>query len=188
MDSTRSILLVEEDDAARAFLADNLTADGYALIVAADKTGAVKQLQLAPDLVVCDVNGDTLALLDAVRQADGLASKIDPATPLIVLTAHADAMADGDRARRRSPGTDHRLPAADRRAIPIPRWIDLTDEDGPPSCGPTAIVARWISVRRPDQAQWRGKTLSVGIGLMTCGLIGRVWIIGCVDLTPISPK
>ena len=92
MPSTRSILLVEEDAVCRGFLADNLTADGYDVIIAADKTDALAQLAHAPDLVLCDVNGHTLELLDAVRGADGLAARIDPATPLIVLTRHADAL------------------------------------------------------------------------------------------------
>ena len=94
MDTTRRILLAEEDPATRAFLADNLTADGFAVLVAEDKTAAFKLLETErPHLVVCDVNGDTLELLDAVRQADGLAGRIAPDTPLIVLTAHADELA-----------------------------------------------------------------------------------------------
>ena len=43
--------------------------------------------------MICDVNGETLGLLDAVRQADGLASQIDPEVPLIVLTARGDELA-----------------------------------------------------------------------------------------------
>ena len=43
--------------------------------------------------MICDVNGDTLALIDAVRGADGLASRIDRDVPLIVLTARADELA-----------------------------------------------------------------------------------------------
>jgi DNA-binding response OmpR family regulator len=90
----RSILLAEEDAATRAFLTDNLTADGYPVLVADDKPAALQLLEARrPDLVVCDVNGDTLGLLDAVRQSDGLASQIAPDTPLIVLTADADALA-----------------------------------------------------------------------------------------------
>ena len=64
------------------------------MLVADDKTAALELLEARqPDLVVCDVNGDTLGLLDAVRQSDGLASVIPPDTPLIVLTAQADAFA-----------------------------------------------------------------------------------------------
>ncbi len=94
MEPTRLILLVDEDRATRAFLADNLTADGYEVLLADDRPSALAQLERRqPDLVVCDVNGDTLALLDAVRDADGLASRILPDTPLIVLTARADELA-----------------------------------------------------------------------------------------------
>jgi len=94
VEPTRSILLAEEDAATCAFLTDNLTADGYRVLVADDKTAALELLEARqPDLVVCDVNGDTLGLLDAVRQSDGLASVIPPDTPLIVLTAQADAFA-----------------------------------------------------------------------------------------------
>jgi DNA-binding response OmpR family regulator len=94
MDPTRMILLADEDDATREFLADNLTADGYELLPAEDKPTALALLAAKqPDLVVCDVNGDTLGLLDAVRQADGLASRIQPDTPLIVLTGQIDELA-----------------------------------------------------------------------------------------------
>ena len=47
----------------------------------------------APQLVIADVNGETLSLVDAVREADGLASRIDPDTPLLALTARADELA-----------------------------------------------------------------------------------------------
>jgi DNA-binding response OmpR family regulator len=94
MQPTRSILLAEEDAATRAFLTDNLIADGYRVLVADDKPAALLLLESrTPDLVICDVNGETLGLLDAVRQSHGLASHIAPDTPLIVLTADADALA-----------------------------------------------------------------------------------------------
>jgi DNA-binding response OmpR family regulator len=93
MQPTRSILLAEEDAATRAFLTDNLTADGYEVLGADSKAAAVAKLEARqPDLVICDVNGDTLDLLDAVRRSDRLASRIDPDVPLIVLTARADEL------------------------------------------------------------------------------------------------
>ncbi len=53
------IVLAEEDPATRAFLAENLTADGYDVLVADDKPSALAKLAVKrPDLVVCDVNGD----------------------------------------------------------------------------------------------------------------------------------
>jgi len=92
MPSTPSILVVEEDPLVRGFLSTNLAADGYDVITAIDKSDAVGKLDLLPDLVLCDVNGETLDLIDAVRHETGLASHLDPSTPLIVLTRKADAL------------------------------------------------------------------------------------------------
>src|SRR3954468_13447956 len=92
--ASRMILLAEEDAAIAGFLADNLVADGYTVLVADDKPAALELLaSRRPDLVLCDVNGDTLDLVDAIRRSDGLASQIAPETPLIVLSAHADELA-----------------------------------------------------------------------------------------------
>jgi DNA-binding response OmpR family regulator len=94
MPDPRLILVAEEDPATAGFLADNLTADGYTVLAADDKTAALELLATRrPHLVVCDVNGDTLGLLDAVRGADGLASRIAADTPLIVLTGRVDELA-----------------------------------------------------------------------------------------------
>jgi DNA-binding response OmpR family regulator len=43
-------------------------------------------------VIVADVNGKTLDLVDAIRSGDGLASRVDPDTPLIVLTARVDEL------------------------------------------------------------------------------------------------
>ena len=52
------LLLAEEDVTTRAFLADNLTADGYAVDVAGDRNETLSRLRvIAPDLIVVDVNG-----------------------------------------------------------------------------------------------------------------------------------
>ena len=56
-----------------------------------------------PQLVLADINGQTLGLLDAVRAGDGLAGAIDPNTPMIVLTARADEL---DRVRVFERGGD----------------------------------------------------------------------------------
>ena len=104
MKAGTTILLAEDDAATRAFLADNLTADGYEVYVVNDKPSALTALELRqPDLVICDVNGDTLGLLDAVRDGAGLAARIDPDVPLIVLTRRADELA---RVRYLERGSD----------------------------------------------------------------------------------
>jgi DNA-binding response OmpR family regulator len=85
--------VAEEDPATRSFLIENLAADGYRALEAEDRAKALALLDVErPDLVVMDVNGETLALLDAVRSATGLASQVDPDTPLVVLTRQTDVV------------------------------------------------------------------------------------------------
>ncbi len=92
--SSHLILVVEEDPATRAFLTTNLTADGYEVVVAENRRQALAALAARrPQLVLADLNGQTLGLLDAVRSGDGLAGEIDPETPMIVLTARVDELA-----------------------------------------------------------------------------------------------
>jgi DNA-binding response OmpR family regulator len=43
-------------------------------------------------VIVIDVNGKTLGQVDAIRSGDGLAGRVDPDTPLIVLTARVDEL------------------------------------------------------------------------------------------------
>ena len=77
--TTSTILVAEEHDATRAFLADNLTADGYRVLIAPDRAKALALLSTAhPDLILVDVNGQTLELLDAIRSGEGLAGRVDP--------------------------------------------------------------------------------------------------------------
>jgi len=85
------ILLAEEHETARTSLADNLTADGYRVDVAEDRNSAVAQLRtIAPALIVVDVNGHTLGLLDWLRGADSTLCAAAADTPVIVLTSHPD--------------------------------------------------------------------------------------------------
>jgi DNA-binding response OmpR family regulator len=89
--SNRHLLLAEEDEHARTFLADNLTADGYQVDVVEDRDQAVARLRTtAPDLIVVDVNGTTLALLDWLRSADSALCAAATDTPVIVLTSRSE--------------------------------------------------------------------------------------------------
>jgi DNA-binding response OmpR family regulator len=96
-----TILLVEADDATRTFLADNLTADGYDLLVTDDAGDAHDLLERAyPDLAVIDgglPGAAGLELLRAVREADGVASRLDPSVPVLML-----APRDGELERVRA--------------------------------------------------------------------------------------
>lgn len=85
---TARILLADEDEITRAFLADNLMADGFTVQEAADYDAAVALLRANPvDLIVVDVNGNTLRLLDRVREGH---EAVADDTPVIVLTSRID--------------------------------------------------------------------------------------------------
>jgi DNA-binding response OmpR family regulator len=108
MDDGRSTLLVVEDDAAtRTFLADNLTADGYELLVADCAADGLRLLERKyPDLAVIDPglpDYDGLELIRRVRDADGLASRLNPSTPLIVVSGRTGEL---DRLRGFERGAD----------------------------------------------------------------------------------
>ncbi len=88
-DDAATILLVEDDDATRTFLADNLTADGYDLLVADCVSDGLRLLERKfPDAALVDLglpDASGYELLRRVRAADGVASRVDPDTPLMVL-------------------------------------------------------------------------------------------------------
>ena len=91
--TTSTILVAEEHDGTRAFLATNLAADGYRVLIAPDRAKALALLSTShPDLILVDVNGETLSLVDAIRSGEGLAGRADPDTPLIVLSRDADRL------------------------------------------------------------------------------------------------
>jgi len=102
-----SLLLVEDDEATRDFLADNLTADGFLVATATAPGEALRAIEVRrPDLVLLDLMldaGSGLSVLDRVRAADGLGSRIDPALPVIVVSARA---AEVDRVRGFARGAD----------------------------------------------------------------------------------
>ncbi|HKP89124.1 MAG TPA: response regulator transcription factor [Thermoleophilaceae bacterium] len=108
MEPTRgSLLLVEDDSATRDFLAENLTADGFAVSTATEPGEAVRAIELrGPDLVLLDLllaGGHGLAVLDRVRAADGVGSRIDPDLPVIVVSARGGEV---DRVRGFARGAD----------------------------------------------------------------------------------
>jgi DNA-binding response OmpR family regulator len=102
-----TLLLVEDDPVVRTFLADNLTADGYEMLVADTARDALRALEFhRPDLAIVDLrlpDGSGLDLLRRVRDADGISSRLDPTLPLIVLTGSAGEL---DRIRGFELGAD----------------------------------------------------------------------------------
>jgi DNA-binding response OmpR family regulator len=106
-DDASTILVVEDDDATRTFLADNLAADGYELLTADCARDGLRLFEHKfPDLAIIDVtlpDGSGLDLVRSVRSADGVASRIDPHTPVVVLSGRRGEL---DRLRGFERGVD----------------------------------------------------------------------------------
>jgi DNA-binding response OmpR family regulator len=109
-DPAATILLVEDDAPTRTFLADNLTADGYELLVADCARDGLRLLETKfPDVALVDLglpDGSGLDIVRQVRASDGVASRIDPAVPLVVLSGRAGEL---DRLRGFERGCDDYL-------------------------------------------------------------------------------
>lgn len=101
------LLVVEDDVATSRFLADNLSADGFDVATAGAAGEGIRAIEVrAPSLVLLDLaleDGSGLLLLDRVRSADGLSSRIDPALPVVVLTGRTG---EADRVRGFARGAD----------------------------------------------------------------------------------
>ena len=107
MHATHTILLAEEDTATREFLADNLAADGYKVLIAETVDDALDTLEREhPAAVIADLNGASLELVDQVRGADELAARLDCDLPLLILSRKADEL---DRLRGYERGCDDYL-------------------------------------------------------------------------------
>src|SRR4051794_17542778 len=106
-DPSATLLLLEDDPVVRTFLADNLTADGYELLVADTIADALRLLEYErPDVAVIDVglpDGSGLDLLRRLRAADGVVSRLDPTLPVVVLSGSASEL---DRVRGFERGAD----------------------------------------------------------------------------------
>ena len=105
---SEGVLVVEDDERTATFLADNFRADGFRVALAGDAGEAVRAIEVRrPDLVVLDLSlaggSSGLEVLDRVRAADGIGTRIDPALPVIVLSGHG---ADIDRVRGFARGAD----------------------------------------------------------------------------------
>jgi DNA-binding response OmpR family regulator len=103
----RGVLVVEDDERTAAFLADNLRADGFRVAVAADAGEAIRAIEVrSPDLLLLDLtlgSSNGLGVLDRVRSADGVGTRVDPQLPVIILSGHT---AELDRVRGLKRGAD----------------------------------------------------------------------------------
>jgi DNA-binding response OmpR family regulator len=102
-----TIMVVEDDEATREFLADNLRADSYSVVPVANGHQALNLLEMRTcDLVLLDVvlpDASGFELCRRLRSADGLAHRIDPDIPVIMLSGRSS---DTDRVRGFARGSD----------------------------------------------------------------------------------
>jgi DNA-binding response OmpR family regulator len=106
-DTPATILVAEDDATTRTFLADELTADGSELLVVDCASEALRALETKfPDIAILDVGLPDLSGLEVVRRvraADGVVSRIDPDTPLLLLSGRCG---ETDRVRAFEAGAD----------------------------------------------------------------------------------
>jgi DNA-binding response OmpR family regulator len=106
----RCVLVVEDDLVVRSFLIENLIADGFHAVGAGGAGEGLRAIEVRqPALVILDLgleDGSGLALLDRIRASDGLASRVDPELPVIVLSGR---VGDADRVRSFDRGADDHL-------------------------------------------------------------------------------
>jgi DNA-binding response OmpR family regulator len=107
MTERTAILVVEDDVPTRTFLADNLTADGYDMLVAGTLRDALRTLEYhRVDLAIVDLglpDGSGLELLRKVRETGGAGARVDARLPLLVLSGRAG---ETDRVRGFERGCD----------------------------------------------------------------------------------
>ncbi len=102
-----TILLVEDDRALRTFLADNLTADGFELLVAGTaREGSALLESRAPAVAIVDVelpDASGLSLIARVRRSDPRFARVDPQQRFLVLSGRGTEL---DRVRGLQHGAD----------------------------------------------------------------------------------
>lgn len=106
----QSVLVIEDDEATCSFLAENLRADGFRVATASAAAEGLRAIEVRkPDLVLLDLvldEGTGLEVLDRIRAADGLASRMDPMLPVLVISGRTG---EADRVRGFARGADDYL-------------------------------------------------------------------------------
>jgi len=100
-DSRKTILVAGADEATRAFLAAQLTADGYHVLLARQAAEVRARAARGPVALIMlgdfERMGESMALLRDIRSGDGRHGQLDPAVPVVVLSRDG-----GELAMRRS--------------------------------------------------------------------------------------
>jgi DNA-binding response OmpR family regulator len=103
---TATLLVVEDDHDTRTFLADNLTADGYDLVVAGSLREGLRSLAGAPDLALVDVGLPDGSGLELVARARAARDGLDPGQRFLVVSGQ---VAEHERVRSLRVGADDYL-------------------------------------------------------------------------------
>lgn len=104
-------LVVDDEPHILSFLEENLRSDDYDVVTATSVAQARSKLSaFRPGIVLLDVmlpDASGFELCREIREQDSLVSRIDPDTPIIMLTARGD---DADRVRGFRKGADDYVP------------------------------------------------------------------------------
>jgi DNA-binding response OmpR family regulator len=105
-----SVVVCEDDTTTLELLCDHLVADRFGVLPAPSASDALRLCRYKqPDLMLLDLtlpDASGLDVLREIREADGIASRFDPALPVIVLSGRG---ADDDRVRGLEFGADDYL-------------------------------------------------------------------------------
>ncbi|MEZ5382796.1 MAG: response regulator transcription factor [Microthrixaceae bacterium] len=147
-----TVLVVEDDRAAREALDRALRLENYRVLTAADGRAALDTLAAEPvDVVVLDL---MLPYVDGVGVAQGMRRRGD-ATPILMLTAR-----DGvtDRVRGLDAGADDYLPKPYALDELLARLRALLRRHGPEGGGSDAdeIVVGDLRINEASRRAWRG--------------------------------
>ncbi len=110
MEQQPTVVLVEDHEPTRSFLAANLAMDGFELLEAGSVAEGQRLIETEyPDLAIVDLtlpDADGLELLRRVRGADRVVGQADPDLPLLVLSGRGSEL---DRLRGFERGCDDYL-------------------------------------------------------------------------------
>lgn len=106
----RTVMIVDDEPRIVSFLDDNLRSDDFEVVAAESLDQARSRIaSCQPDVVLLDVmlpDGSGFELCREIRELDPMYSRIDPETPIIMLTARSEEM---DRVRGFHRGADDYL-------------------------------------------------------------------------------